>query len=137
MDPNNIRFNTKYTTVTSLLETVPATLNVDITREDMTALIELLLVNGPMPHVSMRIKGDGTVECLGAGAKFVSVLRAFANGARLGETTWIPEWSGKCLSELEVWVQRRFHRREVTVMIIEPGTTDAVADAVFSALARG
>ena len=137
LDPNNIRFNRRHPSVRELLDLVPASLDVPVTPEDVTALVELLLVNGPMPAVVLSEAPDGTVVRLGAGARFVSALRAFAGGARLGETAWVVGWAGKGLDDLEPWAKRRFFRRDVDVTLIEPGTTAPVADAVFAALARG
>ncbi len=135
MDPNKIRFGRRFKSVRDLLDlnfSVGHAVSVP-SLDEMTAIVETMLVNGPMARVTLRSLLDDTVTVC-TGQKLVAALAAFAAGARLGRTVFLPEWSGKSLAELPNSVQRRFYRRDVDVLEIEVGTPDDVAGAVVAAL---
>jgi hypothetical protein len=137
LDPNKIRFSNKNVTVVDLLALVPASLDVPVTEAELTAMVGLALVNGPLPAVALCMSVDGSVTRVGVGARLVSALRAFANGARLGTSMWDESHSGGVYSELMPWLRRRFNHRDVAVCLIEPGTPGTVAEAVLDTLALG
>lgn len=137
MDPNKIRLSNRLLTTAKLLDLISPRLLGSIENQAMTALIELMLVNGPMPTIVGRMDATGKITELGSGKAFVSALAAFKDGAPLGETSWIAEWTGKSLQDLPAWLQRRFLQKEHAVSIIEPGTNDAAAESILAALACG
>ena len=137
MDPNSIRFSRRTKSIGELLSLTPVGPLSVSSRHEMTQLVELALVNGPLPTVIMIDNwGDSTVE-FGAGEKLVAALAIFASGVPLGETSFVPEWSGKALNELPLWIQRRFRRRDVDVVVVEPGKTPDVAAHVLQTMSLG
>ena len=137
MDPNSIRFSRRTKSIGELLSLTPVGPLSVSSRHEMTQLVELALVNGPLPTVIMIDNwGDSTVE-FGAGEKLVAALAIFASGVPLGETSFVPEWSGKALNELPLWIQRRFRRRDVDVVVVEPGKTPDVAAHLLQTMSLG
>lgn len=134
MDPNEIRFTRRSERLERVLDLPTHGDLPPVTVEAMTILVELLLVNGPIPQVVLHERLDGTVA-FGAGNAFVSACRAFRDGAKLGTTQFVAAWAGKGLTDLEPYIQRRFRQRDIELLTIEPGTSPEVASAVFAALA--
>lgn len=136
MDPNEIRFTRRSERLERVLDLPTHEDLPPVTVEAMTAMVELLLVNGPVPHVVLHERLDETVA-FGAGNAFVSACRTFRDGAKLGTTQFMAAWAGRGLTDLEPYLQRRFRQRNIELLTIEPGTSPTVARTVFAALARG
>ena len=139
LDPNRIRTTRRFPSVEELLDLIPRELlmKVEIDQGTMTKLIELMLVNGPMPAIVIRMNADGLISAIGSGSTFVAALSMFRDGRCMGSTRWIADWHCKCLADLPPAIQRRFRRRELDVTVIEPGTPDDAAEALIETLAAG
>jgi hypothetical protein len=133
LDPNKIRCGRIVRRVADLLDQTDPAYDLPVTLEEMTAAVELLLVNGPMPEVVITDRMDST-DRVELGGKFVAALRAFAAGRPLGTTVFMPEWSGKALKELPGGIYRRFLNRDVCVTRIEVGTPPDVTAALVAGL---
>lgn len=135
MDPNAIRFARRFRSIGTFLAEAPPEGEPTVTPEQMTALVEMVLVNGPMPQVVLLERADGSTK-VGRGGALLAACRAFANGAALVAPRFMPQWANLTLKDLPPWCQRRFRQRDVDLIHIEPGTPDDLAEAVMGALAQ-
>jgi hypothetical protein len=108
-----------------------------VPQEEMTSIVEMLLINGPTVDIFMSMADVGIanredVWSFVTGENLVAAYAMFVEGETLTAPRFaFPfQFEGMKLTDLPYWIQRRLHRRDVSVQYIEPGTPPDVVQSM-------